>query len=175
MGTVRAIFRMIGAEGLSAGEVIRRLTDAGIPSPTGGRWHRPTIRNLVLGELYRPLTVAELEVASSGASLVSAKLLSTLDPERVYGLWTFNKKRGTKWRERGEDGEYRNRYRYEPRPREAWSAVPVDLTEAGLSRGLVDLARERVSQNERRPPSAVSQRFWQLSGGSPGAPRAAAC
>lgn len=43
--------------------------------------------------------------------------------------------------------------------------MPVDLSEAGLPRELVGAARERISDNTRRPPSTSTQRFWQLSGG----------
>jgi len=114
---------------------------------------------LAKNDLYRPLVVEEVR------ELVSPEVARTLDPTRVYGLWTWNRRRRKKWRERGEDGEYRDRFSYEARPREEWLLVPVDITDASLSRELVDATRERLGQNGRRPPSTVAQRFWQLSGG----------
>jgi site-specific DNA recombinase len=161
MGTVRAIFRMVGAEGGTLGGIVKSLEGEGVPSPTGGNWHRPTLRYVILNELYRPRTVEE--IAASG--LVTPAVVRALDPEKVYGLWCWNKRRQERWRERAEDGGYKDRYRMVPRPREEWSGVPVDLSDAGLSRELVDLARERISDNRRRPPSTVARRFWQLSGG----------
>src|SRR4051794_22685089 len=64
MGVVRRIFRMIGVEGATMGEVMRKLHEEGVPSPAGGQWQRTTIRNLVKGELYRPLSADE--AAASG-------------------------------------------------------------------------------------------------------------
>jgi hypothetical protein len=116
----------------------------------------------VLNDLYRPLTVEEI----AASTLVSATVLAGLDPEKVYGLWTFNKRHQRMWRERGEDGAGRDRYEMVPKPREEWLAVPIPLSDAGLSRAYVDAARERIRQNgSRRPPSTAAQRFWQLSGG----------
>jgi site-specific DNA recombinase len=161
MSVVRRIFRMIGAESATLGEIIRHLSSQGITSPTGSLWHRPTLRNLVKNDLYRPLGAAEV----AREALVSPEVLSTLDPARVYGLWSFNKRRRKKWRERGEYGEYRNRYTYEERPREEWTLAPVDLSDAGLVRAHVDAARERISDNTRRPASTRLNRFWELSGG----------
>lgn len=161
MRVVRRIYRWVAAEGLSLGEVQRRLNGERLPSPTGGKWNRSTVRNLLLAELHRPLSVEE--VAASG--LVSQEVVRTLDEERIYALWCWNRKKVTRWRERGEDGEYRNRVQNTARPREEWSAVAVDITEAELSRDLVDAAREQLASNERRPPSTRAMRFWQLSGG----------
>jgi site-specific DNA recombinase len=159
MVTVRRIFRMVAVEGASLGTVIRRLTDDGIPSPTGGNWHKPTLGYLIKNDLYLPRTVEEI------AGVASPKVAHGLDSGRRYGLWTWNKRRQKKTRVRDENGGYRDRYETVHRPREEWSAVAVDLTDAGLERELVEAARERMEQNERRPPSNVGQRFWELSGG----------
>jgi hypothetical protein len=88
-----------------------------------------------------------------------------LDPGKTYGLWTFNTKRRKKWKERGADGVIRIRHSVEPRPREGWQAVAVDLSGSGLDRAHADAARERIRGNTKRPASTVSERFWQLSGG----------
>ncbi len=161
MAVVRRIFEMLAVEGLTMGEVVRRLTREGIPSPMGANWHKPTIRNLVLNNLYRPLTVEEV----TDASLVSPEVVRSLDREKRYGLWTWNKRYQRRWRERGEGGQHRDRYEMVPRPRAEWLAVPVLLSGADLSRAHVDAARKRISGNKRRPPSTVAGRFWQLSGG----------
>jgi len=159
MAVVRRIFREVGAEGQTLGALVKALTREGVPSPTGGNWHRPTLRYLILSELYWPRSLEELE------GLVSSGVLSTLDPERSYGLWCYNKRRQLKWRERTEDGGFRNRYKIVVRPRSEWGAVPVDLSDAGLIRELVEASRERISDRQRRPPSTIGLRFWELSGG----------
>lgn len=160
MRVLRRVFRWVGLEGESMGEVRRRLRAEGVPAPMGGVWPRSTIRYLLTNELYLPRRPEELD------GLLPAALLARLDPEREYGLWTWNKVKTTRWRERGADGEYRNRVKNEARPRQAWSAIAVDLSESGLVRAHVDAARERMEQNgSRRPPSTKAQRFWQLSGG----------
>jgi ribosomal protein L34E len=68
------------------------------------------------------------------------------------------------WRERGGDGTGRDRYEMVTRPKELLG-VPIPLSNAGLSRGNVDAAGERISSNKRRPPSTIAERYWQLSGG----------
>jgi hypothetical protein len=169
MGVMRRIFQMIGVEGQTIGGVQRRLNDEGIPSPmandphqnNSGMWGKPTVRNLVLNDLYRPLTVEEI----AASTLVSATVLARLDSEQVYGLWTYGKRHQEMWRERSEEGEPRDRYETVPKPRDEWLAVPISLSDADLSRADVDAARECISSNTRRPPSTAAGRFWQLSGG----------
>jgi hypothetical protein len=115
----------------------------------------------VLNPLYKPLTLEE--VGASG--LVSPEVIRPLDPEGVYGLWTWNRNRHRMWRERGADGRGRDRYEQAPRPKEKWIGVPIPLSTANLSRTSVDAAGERIAGNTRRPPSSMAERFWQLSGG----------
>jgi site-specific DNA recombinase len=51
---VQAIFAWVGVEGLSLGEVSRRLKDHGIPSPTGrARWDRATVRGILHNPAYQ--------------------------------------------------------------------------------------------------------------------------
>jgi hypothetical protein len=57
-------------------------------------------------------------------------------------------------------GKYVTRYKCRERPREEWLAVPVDLTDAGLSASTVNLAREAAKDRYRKPSAAG--RFWQL-------------
>lgn len=160
MEVVRLLFRMVGAEGLTLGEVQRRLGDKSIPAPTGGRWwQKPSLRHILRGDLYRPHTTEEI------AGCVLPEVAGALDPEEVYGLWGWNKRRQTEYRERDGEGGYRTRYEKIYRPPEEWLLVPVPITAAGLSRELVDAARERLSENTRRPLSTANNRVWQLSGG----------
>ena len=159
MGTVRSIFRMVGAEGLSLGQVERQLNREGIPSPTGGKWRRQSVRFLVLSELYRPLSGGE--VAASG--LVTPEVAGALNEDEVFGLWLWNRMRVRRWREPAGDGEYVDRVENKERPREEWTAVPVPLADAGLVRELVEAARERLAENKPRQP-ANHRRFWQLTG-----------
>ncbi len=161
MRTVGWIFRLVGQEGETLGALVKRLTREGVPSPTGGLWHRPTLRYLILNELYRPLAFEE------AVEEVPPEVAAALNPEGLYGLWCFNKRRQERWRERDPNapGGYRDRYKMVYRPREEWTNVPIPLDGAGLSRVVVDAARERISDNRRRPASTVASRFWQLSGG----------
>jgi DNA invertase Pin-like site-specific DNA recombinase len=80
MGVMRRIFEMIGVEGLTMGEVQRRLDGEAVPplmandphQSTSGRWHKSTIRKLVLNELYRPLTVEEI----AASALIKPEVIS---------------------------------------------------------------------------------------------------
>lgn len=170
MRVVCRVFQMLGAEGLTMGEVQRQLNEEGIPSPmandphqaNSGKWHKTTIRGLVLNPLYKPLTHSEV----SASGLVSLEVARALDPGEVYGLWTWGRNRQKTWRERGEDGAGRDRYEKAPKPMEEWLGVPILLSKANLSRASVDAAGERISGNTRRPPSTMAERFWQLSGGN---------
>jgi site-specific DNA recombinase len=157
MAVVRRIFRMVGAEGASLGEVQRPLKREGVPSAMGGGWPRSTVRYVILNELYRPLTAEE--VAACG--LVPRGVATALPSAGLFGLWTWKKMRVRRSVVRAEDGTYPNRVKNESRPREQWSAVPVDISEAGLSRELVDAARERLAQNERRPASTRTRRLFE--------------
>jgi site-specific DNA recombinase len=159
MGVVRRIFHMVGAEGLSLGEVERQLNREGIPSPTGGKWRRQSVRYLVLNELYRPLSAGE--VASSG--LVTPEVVRTLDEEGIFGLWTWNRFQVKRWRESAEDGGYVDRVENKERPREEWTAVPVPLADTGLVGKLVEAARGRLAENKPRQPANL-RRPWQLTG-----------
>ncbi len=55
MFTIRRVFRMIGAEGLTIHRVKRTLEREGIPTPNGGKyWGKKTIREAILDDVYRP-------------------------------------------------------------------------------------------------------------------------
>lgn len=159
MGVVRRMFRMVAAEGESLGEISRRFKREGVPSAMGGDWPRSTVRYMLLSDLYLPRPPAELR------GLVPEHLLAGLREDGSYGMWWWNRRKQTRWRERAEDGEIRRRSKTEQRPREQWRGVPVDLSGSGLVRAHVEAVREQVGKNTRRPPSTVAERFWVLSGG----------
>jgi site-specific DNA recombinase len=170
MAVVRRVFEMLAVEGLTLGEVARRLNGDGIPSPmasntirpVSGKWRVPTVSSLVKNPLYRPLNIEEIAASTP----VSPEVVNSLNPEKGYSLWIWNKRHQRMWRERSEDVGHRDRYQMVPRPKEEWLAVPIPLSDAELSRAHVDAARERIDQNGgRRPPSTAAHRFWQLSGG----------
>lgn len=158
MATLRRIFREMAA-GTSAGEMIRELDADGIPNPTGlPRWNKRSVVHFLRGPLYEPRTVEEMVLEG----LVPGDLLEKLDPERVYGLWIWNR-RGTTTHKEWDGERYVKRYSSRENPREQWLSVPVDITDAGLDRGRIERARERARDRYRKPSNAAG-RFWQLRG-----------
>jgi len=157
MEVVRRIFRSV-AEGVSERSMRVSLERDGIPAPSGiGRWNHTTIRNIVASELYAPHTYEEVAV------LVAPGVAARLDKGAVYGLWTWNTRKTTRrkvWDEGA--GEFKIRYSYTPRPRGQWLFVPVP--DAGISREVVEAARQSLKDNARKP-SKAAKRFWELSGG----------
>jgi hypothetical protein len=103
----------------------------GIASPSGNvLWSYPTLRGMVLDDVYRPHTYAEI------AELVSPDVAALLEPEKTYGIWWFNRRRGEmrKVAEVGPNGKrtYRKRYKQVRKPRSGWVAVPIP--DAGIPR-----------------------------------------
>lgn len=90
MRTVRRIFEMV-ARGESFYAVIKTFEREGVRSPKGQeRWNRPTLRNLILSDLYRPHTIEEV------AELVTPEVVAALDPDELYGIAYYGKKQITK-------------------------------------------------------------------------------
>jgi site-specific DNA recombinase len=157
MEVVRRIFRSV-AEGVSVRSMRISLERDGIPAPSGiGRWNHTTIRNIIGSELYTPHTYEQV------AALVAPGVAARLDKGAVYGLWTWNTRKTTRrkvWDETA--GEFTIRYNYAPRLREEWLYVPVP--DAGVSREVVEAARQSLKDNARKP-SKAAKRFWELSEG----------
>src|SRR5919107_601305 len=157
MEVVRRIFRSV-AEGVSVRSVRISLERDGILAPSGiGRWNHTTIRNIIRSELYAPHTYEEVAV------LVEPGVAARLDKGASYGLWTWNARKTTRrkvWDEAAS--EFKVRYNNTPRPREEWIFVPVP--DAGMSREVVEAARQSLKDNARKP-SKAAKRFWELSGG----------
>jgi site-specific DNA recombinase len=159
MAVVRRIFRMVGVEGFAVYRVKRILEQEKVPTPAGGRhWSRSSIRDILVEDVYKPHSYAELE------ALVAPEVAARLNPEKRYGIWWFNRRR-TKQRHVAEAGPSGRYYRRRPeatfRPREEWIAVPVP--DAGIPQEWVDVAKEAIEDNRR--PSSAGGRFWELSGG----------
>ncbi len=157
MRVVRRIFCMVGVEGSSIYHVVRSFDSEGVPSPTGGRWNKTMVRNIIMNDLYRPHTYEEM------AKLVSAQVVARLEPQALYRVWWFNRRRvvAKHVSEEGPEGRrYRRRNQSRAKDRQEWIAVPVP--NAGVPRDTADAARKAIEHN--RVPSNAGLRFWQLSG-----------
>lgn len=90
MRTVGRVFEMV-ARGESFYAIMKAFEREGVRSPRGQeRWNRPTLRNLILSDLYRPHTVEEV------AGLVEPEVAASLDPDGLYGIAYYGKKQITK-------------------------------------------------------------------------------
>jgi site-specific DNA recombinase len=159
MEVVRRIFQMVGAEGRSPGSLARVMERQGVPTPGGGRyWDRTFFRECVLADVYKPHTFDEVR------AVLSAGAASRLDPDKLYGLWWFNR-RGVKTGQISEmtpEGRrYRKTYHWHEKPKEEWIAVAVP--DSGVPRELVEAAKAVVEKS--RKPAHAGRRFWQLTGG----------
>jgi site-specific DNA recombinase len=155
MANVRRIFRMVGEEGRSLRAVKTTFDSESVPTPRGGRyWDHGRVRDIVLSDLYRPHTYEELEDLVKAGNL-APEVLSSLSPEKTYGIQWYNRNKSEMVY--GPNGD---RYVKQERPRSEWIAVPVE--DAGIPAAWVEAARERVRHNVR--PSNAGRRVWPLKG-----------
>ncbi len=158
MQLVRRIFHMV-AQGDTFRSIAHTLDKEGVQTPKGAKfWDRSFFRTCVLDDVYKPHSYEEV------AQAVSPEVASRLDPAKPYGLWWFNRveMRSRQVSEATENGRrYTKKYQTRRKPKEEWIAVPVPYS--GISRELVEAAREQISDN--RVPSSAGNRFWVLSGG----------
>jgi site-specific DNA recombinase len=159
MRIVEKIFRM-AASGMGPKAMQTQLYAEGIPSPTGNAmWpHRILKVQLVLNDLYKPHTRDEL------LPLVSPEVAAKLDPNKLYGIWWYNRRNVTKTYSSEVDGDagkqYVTRTSVRTRDEQEWIAVPVP---AYLPRKLVDQARLMIESRtglERK----YQARQWELKG-----------
>lgn len=151
MVVVRRVFAM-AADGASLHLISRTFEDEGVPNPSGGpRWSRTTLRNILTDDVFRPHSFEEAR------ALVPQMVAATLDPGKTYGISWSGRKRSRFASSRGK-----KRAVYET-DRAEWTAVPVDVSDAGLDRATVDRAREGVEGN--RAASSAGDRSWEFSGG----------
>ena len=165
MATVRCIFEMFGAEGSSVYGVKVALDVSNVPTSgkavgKGVHWTRAFIRECVFDDVYKPHTLEEV------AAFVPPQVTARLDPDRLYGIWWYNRRKvqRTPVLEENLGGErrYVTRTRYADKPREEWIAVPVP--DAGITKEVVDRARDAIRNNEKC--SSAGRRVWELSGGT---------
>jgi site-specific DNA recombinase len=161
MQAVRAIFRMVGAEGQSLYQVTKALQRDGVPtpaaalaeregkSPVASHWRHRGIRLIIENDVYKAHTYDEIK------AMVAAEVAATLDQDKRYGVQWYNRARY----ERTPDEK--KVVHVTPNKPEEWIAVPVP--DAGISREQVDAAREAIKDN--KAPSSASNRFWELTGG----------
>jgi site-specific DNA recombinase len=157
---MRVVRRVVGmaADGTPVHGIKRMLDTERVPTPTGGPyWHCGAIESFITDDVYKPHTFDEI------AELVSPQVAAGLDPDKLYGVWWYNRKRvkRTQVSEVGADGRiYRKRRRYETKNRAEWIAVPVP--DAGISLEVVNTARGNLGTYKRS--SKAAGRFWELSG-----------
>jgi len=158
MAVVRRIFRMVSAEGVSTHVVARTLEREGVPNPGGGRyWYKRVVKRFILDDVYKPHTFQEV------AGIVAPEVVASLDPDELYGIWWFNRRRttATQVAVAGPGGrEYKRKSHVAYKDRAEWIAVPVPGS--GVPREREDAARTVVAAY--RSPSRVDGRFWELSG-----------
>lgn len=147
-----------GVEKISVPFIKRTLDREGVPTPSGREyWHWRIIRYFIMHDVYKPHTFEEIE------ELVSSEVASRLDPDKLYGVWWYNRQRVTRTQvsEVGSQGRtYRKRGRYSIKDRNEWIAVPVP--DAGIPREVVKSARQIVL--DFRKATKTVGRFWELSG-----------
>jgi hypothetical protein len=90
MATVRRIIKMFGDEGYSLYGLKAVLNASNVPTPgkavcKGAYWTRPFIRGCVF-DVFKPHTFEEV------AALVSPQVAARLDPDRLYGIWWYNRR-----------------------------------------------------------------------------------
>ena len=158
MAVVRRIFRMVAVEGVSTHGVAKALEREGITNPGGGRyWYKRRIKTMILDDVYRPRTLLEV------AALVAPEVAGRLDPEGLYGIWWFNRRRTTTTQVAvaGPEGrEYKKKNSVAYKESTEWIAVPV--CNSGIPLEWVDAARTAIARY--RSPSKLGGRFWELSG-----------
>ncbi len=158
MAVVRRIFRMVAVERKTTHSVARTLEREGVPNPGGGRyWYKRRIKTMILDDVYRPRTLQEVD------TLVAPEVAARLDPEGLYGIWWFNRRRTatTQVAVAGPEGkEYKKKSSVAYKEKNEWIAVPV--CGSGIPLEWVDAARTAIAGY--RSPSKLGGRFWELSG-----------
>jgi site-specific DNA recombinase len=158
MAVVRRPFRMVAVEGVSTHGVAKALEREGIPNPGGGRyWYKRRIKTMILDDVYRPRTLQEVD------TLVAPEVAARLDPDGLYGIWWFNRRRTTTTQVAvtGSEGrEYKKKCSVAYKESTEWIAVPV--CGSGIPLEWVDAARTAIAGY--RSPSKLGGRFWELSG-----------
>ena len=156
MTVVRRIVSEL-ASGASVYGVCAALDADGVPPPARGKkWQRTFVRDCAFDEVYAPHTVEEL-----GALGVAPGVLGRLDPERLFGVWWYNRREARTVRVPLGDGRYRKGKQIREKPRGEW--IPVPVPASGVPREVVVRARGRLGGQVKC--SNAQMRLWELSGG----------
>ena len=120
-GVVRRVYEMYTVEGLSIGEITRRLNTEGVPARKASRWERSVVWGVLRNPAYRG-------VACFGKTSISGRT-RIMRPQRRRGTTTPSTTAGHQ------------------RPREEWIEIPVPalVTEESFAR-----AQELLYQNKMR-------------------------
>jgi site-specific DNA recombinase len=120
-GVVRRVYEMCTVEGLSIGEITRRLNTEGVPARKASRWERSVVWGVLRNPAYRG-------VACFGKTRISART-RVMRPQRRRGTTTPSTTAGHQ------------------RPREEWIEIPMPalVTEESFAR-----AQELLYQNKIR-------------------------
>ena len=146
---VQRLFKLVGDRRMPMYAAGRKLESEGHMAPKGGPWRVSVIRNILRRDCYRPHTLDELRDLG-----VAGDVLSTLDPEDVYGVHYFGKRR--------VQGPARGSRTYRRVPREQW--IPVPVPNAGIPPALFEAAQESIGHNPR-PAFGGGGRDHELAGG----------
>src|ERR1700741_530900 len=132
-GVVRRVYQMYTIEGLSIGEITRRLNTEGVPARKAGRWER----SVVWGVLRNP---AYCGVACFGKTRISART-RVMRPQRRRGTTTPSTTAGHQ------------------RPREEWIEIPVPalVTEESFARAQELLYQNKIRSRRRTIAPSVVQ------------------
>ncbi len=129
---VRRVYEMYTVEGLSIGEIARRLNAESIPARKSGRWERSVVWGVLRNPAYRGFACFGKTRASAGTRIMR--------PQRRRGVTTPSTTAGHE------------------RPREEWIEIPVPalVSEESFARAQ-ELLRENKIRSRRRTvaPSVV--------------------
>jgi site-specific DNA recombinase len=130
---VRCVYEMYTVEGLSIGEITRRLNTEGIPTRKASRWERSVVWALLRNPAYRGL-------ACFGKTRISART-RVMRPQRRRGVITPSSTAGHE------------------RPREEWIEIPVPalVTQESFARAQQLLQQNKIRSRRRTIAPSVVQ------------------
>ena len=130
---VRRVYEMYTVEGLSIGEIRRRLNTEGVPARKASRWERSVVWGVLRNPAYRG-------VACFGKTRISART-RVMRPQRRRGTTTPSTTAGHQ------------------RPREEWIEIPVPalVTEESFARAQELLYQNKIRSRRRTIAPSVVQ------------------
>src|SRR5436309_2393773 len=130
---VRRVYEMYTVEGLSIGEITRRLNSEGVPARRASRWERSVVWGVLRNPAYRG-------IACVGKTRISART-RVMRPQRRRGTTTPSTTAGHQ------------------RPREEWIEIPVPalVTEESFARAQELLYQNKIGSRRRTIAPSVVQ------------------